>query len=697
MPPDPAMSAERLSKIVEKAASEIYIFDPESFRFLLVNEVARKTLGYTQEELTELHPWDLKPGFSEERFRNFVRPLQLGDLELLTFETVHSRKDGSQYSVSVRLQYIENGDGPVFYAAIKNISEQIQDRRKTKSALRTSNRIFRQAEKVAKIGSWEYDIEADTLRWSDETYAISGMSPGDPISIESAIAMYIPEDRPVIEASLGRLLSEHGTVNVEASILAADGELKRVHVMGEYLERDSESSPRIVGTFRDITESFEARLALRIAADYDPLTNLYNRSAFDRALTARIAARLNKGDDFFVVLFDLDGFKHINDTFGHVVGDAVLQKIGARIERVILSQAIASRWGGDEFAIISPLGFSPAQASELGEKLIEIISEPMEIDGNFVGVSATCGIARAGEIPDPQDLMRRADLALYHGKTREPGRVHFYKAELERPRKERRRAMTLVRSALAEHRIEVGYQPIVNLGTKSIIGIEALMRLRSKNGSRMNAEEVLPAIRDPVLSREISERMLHLSFREFDQLANAQPSMKFLSFNATEADLLNRDFVDRLVESLEEFSIDPKGLTLEITETMLMVGDNNSVRNVLQELQRVGVQIALDDFGTGFSSLSHLRDFPIDKVKIDRSFVSQVCENDQSVKIVEALIVMARNLDIEAIAEGIETEDQRQCLLNIGCNYGQGYLFSRAVSAREIANLKIGVAPVSNV
>ena len=247
-----------------------------------------------------------------------------------------------------------------------------------------------------------------------------------------------------------------------------------------------------------------------------------------------------------------------------------------------------------------------------------------------------------------------------------------------------------MRSALTEDRLFAGYQPIVHLADRNLVGFEALMRLDTRSGKRLTATQVLPAILDPILSREISDRMIRLVCGEFPGIIAARPDVQFVSLNATEADLLSRDFADRLLCSLQAHHVAPRAVTLEITETMLLVNDGASVQAVLSRLRSAGMQIALDDFGTGFSSLSHLRDFPIDKVKIDGSFVQKMCSEHQSRLIVQALIGMAKNLGKEVIAEGIETEEQRELLLQMGCYYGQGYLFSPAETASRLGLLQLG-------
>ncbi|MFC4293463.1 putative bifunctional diguanylate cyclase/phosphodiesterase [Novosphingobium tardum] len=555
--------------------------------------------------------------------------------------------------------------------------------------LKKSNRVFAQAERVANIGSWELELESGRATYSDESLAILDLSKSQTYSLNTAMELYVPEDRPMLEAALENAVVTRGSSSIEAHVITPLGHRKRIKVVGEYLEASSDTPARLVGILQDVTEAYHSQMALQRAADYDSLTSLLNRQAFDRHLGERLRTQRHSGRDFFVLLLDLDGFKDINDTFGHLVGDVVLEEISSRITAAVPTDALVARWGGDEFAIITPMGISQEDATAVGEKLIRAVSREVEIAGRKVAVSATCGLARSAETIVARELLRRADLALYHGKRREPGCTHHYRVLLERDNRLRQEAIGLVRSALTEDRLFAGYQPIVRLADNAMVGLEALMRLNTRSGDKLTATQVLPAILDPILSREISDRMIDLVSTEFPEIHAAQPDVQYVSLNATEADLLSRDFSDRLLSRLRGQKIDPRNVTLEITETMFLVNDAASVQSVLSKLRNSRMQIALDDFGTGFSSLSHLRDFPIDKVKIDGSFVQKMCTDHQSRLIVQALIAMAKNLGKEVIAEGIETDDQRKLLLQMGCYYGQGFLFSPAENACRLKLMQL--------
>ena len=544
-----------------------------------------------------------------------------------------------------------------------------------------ANRLFQQAERVAKIGSWQFSMDSRNLHWSEETYRIHGHPSNEPIDLESAIGYYVAEDRAKVESAFERALISGEPFEIEATIVTRSGQTKRVRSVGE--RNDINGVPEsIVGVFHDISDAHHANLALRRAAQRDSLTSLYNRRAFEEHLKARIArhqAGLGKPS---LLLIDLDGFKNLNDSFGHLFGDIVLKHISRMLVEVVPHDCIIARWGGDEFAIISGDNDEGESAEMLASTILAAIRNPISVAGQSVELGATCGMATIESGIGGRELVRRADLALYHGKHREPGTAHLYQASYEEESRSRLSAISKVRSALLESRVFAAYQPIVDLGTERRVGLEALMRIQGEDGQVIEAGQVQPALIDPALSRQIGARMLELVSAEMSGLANLDSALRFVSVNATEAELISRDFVDRFLFQLDREGVRPELVTLEVTETMLLVNDTNHVLDVLETLKAAGISIALDDFGTGFSSLSHLRDFPIDKVKIDRSFIAEIELKHESRLIIQALIAMAKNLNIKVIAEGIETINQREFLRAAGCDMGQGFLFGKAAPLR---------------
>lgn len=291
-----------------------------------------------------------------------------------------------------------------------------------------SERIFRQAEKIAKIGSWEFVIESGRLDWSNEAFAIFGCPLELPFSLQNTLRYYPPEDRMMVAGAIEGALKNRAPFSYEAGLNAADGTFKRVKVTGEYLEGDEDSSASVIGVIQDITESFHATLALKRAADHDALTDLYNRNAFDRFLQQTLREIKITGSNAFLIMLDLDGFKDINDTFGHLVGDVVLEEISQRIVGALPANATVARWGGDEFVILTAHDMTFDEARKLGDNLLVTVEQQFEISGRKMGVSATCGLVEIDERSTGREIIHKADMALYHGKKARTGSSAFLRS-----------------------------------------------------------------------------------------------------------------------------------------------------------------------------------------------------------------------------------------------------------------------------
>ncbi|MEE4537165.1 MAG: EAL domain-containing protein [Erythrobacter sp.] len=576
------------------------------------------------------------------------------------------------------------------------LKDQLADRLSKKNKdLKKANRIFVAAEQTARIGSWELDCETSQVSWSQGVYAIHGISPGQPLTLETAINAYAPQDREMVSETVRRAIEQREAFSFEADLENSAGDIRRVLARGECLPTEHGKSDRIVGVLTDITESHHAQAALQRAADYDSLTDMYNRHALDRILGETIKRQRTQGAAIGLLLLDLDGFKAINDTFGHLIGDMVLEEVSGRLRRTLPDNVVAARWGGDEFVFIAPLGSTREDIEHLWHKLDKAVKEPFYISGRKLVMHATGGAEVSHDTIGGRELVRRADLAMYNAKRRESGSLQFYGEELEKDNREKQEAINEVRSAIDAGRLFASYQPIIDLLTGETVGLEALMRLRTRSGNELTATNVFPAILDPHISREIGEEMVRFICADYRKIALALPDLSYISINATEADLLSQNYATNFLDRLQGAGIAPTSVTLEVTETMLMVNDHDTARRVLNTLKDAGMQIALDDFGTGFSSLTHLRDYPIDMVKIDKSFVQSLCSDHQSRLIVQAMIAMARSLDIKVVAEGIERDEQRDLLMHMGCRYAQGFLLgvpqpNEALTARTLRNSSRG-------
>lgn len=419
-------------------------------------------------------------------------------------------------------------------------------------------------------------------------------------------------------------------------------------------------------------------------AYYDMLTGLPNRLTFNDAITRMTAEPpLNFG----LMLIDIDHLKAINDTMGHAAGDALIATVGARL-RAVIGAAIACRIGGDEFAVLLPSCTQAARMRTIASAILAAMAAPLDYDGHSIIPSVTIGAALAGEDgKDSMTLRQNADFALYHAKeTRRGGYVRF-KDGLRTSMTRRLQSRRDVDGALTEGRIAAYYQPIIRLDTDEIVGVEALARMCMPDGRIASASEFQEAMLDPKVAHRITGQMLAAIAADLAAWQRAGIPFQHVGLNVTSADFQKGDLVQRILRTLDRVEVPPARLVIEITEQVFMGGRKDGVARTIEQLREHGISVALDDFGTGFASLTHLRDFPVDIIKIDRSFIAAAQSGTRSSVIVETMVGLADRLGMKIIAEGIETQEQAEWLQAMGCHLGQGFLYAKAMPAGIVTEL----------
>jgi len=416
-------------------------------------------------------------------------------------------------------------------------------------------------------------------------------------------------------------------------------------------------------------------------AAHDPLTGLPNRSQFEHQLGSALAGRGNgHGPPVSLLLLDLDRFKQVNDTLGHHAGDDLICAVGQRLRELVGPKDVLARLGGDEFAVIHRSANGRSSAQSLANAIIEAVSQPFDVSGSEAFVGASIGLVVAGEDDDDQrELTRKADIALYEAKAAGRNRTVVYEESMNELLQGRHMIEGELREALrCDDQLSVAFQPQFSGRSGEIIGAEALVRWQHPRLGPVAPAHFIPIAEGAGLIEELGEFVL----RKACSFGAQWPGYR-IAVNISPAQLRNPRFPERVFDLMVENAMRPSDLELEITESILL--DNEGVAvEALTTFRSAGIRIALDDFGTGYSSLNYLKRYPVDCIKIDRSFVAQLVPQSSSAAIVQAMVTLAHALDIEVTAEGVETNEQMALLKAMGCNVFQGYLFSPPTSEANI-------------
>ena len=483
---------------------------------------------------------------------------------------------------------------------------------------------------------------------------------------------------------------EYGPGDVEEQVrsrieLARRGEshiFERQRPNGTYLEIRGTPLPGggFVTAHLDVTERKRYQETIGRLAHQDVLTGLPNRALFQDRIRQGLK-RVQNGSTLALHCLDLDRFKSVNDTLGHPIGDALLVAVAERLRAEIREEDTVARLGGDEFAIIQMAPKSIEEVEALAKRVIAAFSEPFILEENTVSIGTSIGIALApSDGVDSEQLMMNADMALYRTKSVGRGTFGFFEHSMHERLQTRHQIIMGLREAIANSKFELHYQPIVNVKTRKIVGCEALIRWSHPVRGLIPANEFIPIAEECGLIGQIGDWVLKTACAE----ASLWPDDIWVAVNISPAQFRGQDLVEKVTNACRGLPL--SRLILEITETLLMK-DRDIASDTLERLRKMGVRFAIDDFGTGFSSLSYLQSFPFDKIKIDRSFVSDVANIKRSATLRRSIIQLGYNLGMTSVGEGVETEQQLDRLRAEGCVEAQGFLFSRAVPAAKVRTL----------
>jgi diguanylate cyclase (GGDEF)-like protein/PAS domain S-box-containing protein len=555
------------------------------------------------------------------------------------------------------------------------------------------------AQRIAEMGDWELDTVSGSLTRSEEVYRIFGRERGDlPVTDAVPLEIVHPEDRQLVEEFINAAQHRGEDFNVDFRIVLPDGNLRFVHGQGEVLQDASGKVIKLAGTIQDITARKLAEKQIEYLALHDGLTGLPNprffRDNVDRALAE--AGRL--GSKVGTLFLDLDRFKNVNDSLGHGVGDLLLKEVAARITKCLRKsdavsrdpklsdESLLARMGGDEFIVLLTALRHTEDAARVAQRILDALASPCQIEGHEIFISASIGIAVYPEDgSDVETLLKNADTAMYTAKEEGRKNYKFFRGSMNTAASAKLSLESDLHNALRQNEFILHYQPQVDMARRTIVGVEALIRWQHPRRGLVPPMEFIPLAEERGLIIPIGEWVLRSACEQASAWQKAGLGKITVAVNMASPSFRQLDLMMVVLDALEKSGLDPTYLELEVTESVMM-HDMETVLTTLKKLKGIGIHLSIDDFGTGYSSLSYLQRFPIDALKIDRSFVSNI-DKPEGRAIALAIIALAKSLNLKVIAEGVETEHQATILREHGCEHMQGYLYSRPVPADEMTRL----------
>ncbi|MEK0190433.1 bifunctional diguanylate cyclase/phosphodiesterase [Microcoleus anatoxicus] len=568
----------------------------------------------------------------------------------------------------------------------------VTERLRAEEALRKSEERFNLLTRATNDAVWDLDLVNEELWWSEEFNKLFGHKVYNNQSIKLGFwsDKIHPEEREKVIENFNKTLAGDAQYWLEEySFRCADGRYVFVLDRGYIIRNESGKAVRAIGTMMDITERKQAEEIIRYQAVYDQLTGLPNRILFNQRLSASLKQLKNSKKILAVMFLDLDRFKKINDTLGHAAGDRLLEIFAARINDTLQGNDTVARWGGDEFTVLLPDINSPEDAVKTAQRIQESLKPVFKLEEQSLHITSSIGIALyPDDGEDAETLVKNADAALYRAKERGRNNYQFYNSTINPQGSQLLILESKLHEAPAQGEFEVYYQPRVNITTWKIQGMEALLRWHHPELGLIYPNTFIPIAEENGLIVSIGEWVLETACKQNKAWQDAlQPDLRIaVNFSARQFQQFN--LLKMVSDCLEKTGLEPKYLELEITESTAMQ-DMEYTKKVLTQLQNMGVQIALDDFGTGYSSLTYLKKFPLNILKIDKSFVSGLTNDLSERAIANAVATLGRDLNLNVVAEGVETKQQLECLRSLHCQEIQGYYFSPPLSANDATKILI--------
>jgi diguanylate cyclase (GGDEF)-like protein/PAS domain S-box-containing protein len=627
-----------------------------------------------------------------------IRTLPGGDTATLIVVT--GLDDANSIQRSYELGATDFVTKPINWSILTQRMRFILRAREAFQALQENQAKLSESQKIANLGHWEWDVKNNQAEWSDQLYMILGKAPETcRPSYASFLQVVHPQDRAMVNRAIGYAVEKVESYSLEHRILLSDGVERNVISQGRALSGVSGQVLKVRSVVQDVTERKQAEDRIYHLAYYDNLTGLPNRDMFKEYASRLLNAAQRDGTKAAVILMDLDRFKRINDSLGHNAGDELLKEVATRINNCVRqSDLIAklhniddlpyslARPGGDEFMLLVRGLERTEGVANFVQRLLNEMSQPVFTKEHEIYVSASIGIALFPSDGEQQDtLLSNADIALGHAKEAGGGCFRFYAKEMNQWANERINLEARLNRAIENDELQLYYQPQISLINGQTVGFEALLRWQPEGGKLIPPNDFIPIAEETGLILDIGAWVLNRACQQLKSWQTQGYSLVPVAVNLSARQFTEQDLVKMIVTELNSADLSPELLELELTERVIM-RDVEENRIKLQSLKDIGVKLSVDDFGTGYSSMNYLKRFPLDVLKIDRSFVKDLESDTNDEAIIRAIVALSKGLGLTTIAEGVETEQQRQLLRSIGCDLMQGYLVSRPVPAEAAAS-----------
>jgi diguanylate cyclase (GGDEF)-like protein/PAS domain S-box-containing protein len=601
-------------------------------------------------------------------------------------ESINCRKDGTQFPVRVTSDIVRDiKNGQVCDIAIVATCEDISERKRAEEILHLRQRVIESSSNGVMIT--ETSSDANPIIYVNPAFE---RITGYPLAEAAGRSMHflLGNDQEQLSfMEISAALHEHREGSAVLRCYRRDGTLFWNELTVSPVKDDVGRVANFVWVITDVTEREQHEELLEYQANHDALTGLPNRNLLADRITQALANARRYGQRLAVLFIDLDNFKFVNDSLGHALGDRMLVILADRLQKSIRSADTVARYGGDEFVIVISCLDRDDDAVTVANNVQAQISQPLTIDGYEFGITCSIGISLFPKDGDSvETLLKNADAAMYRAKEQSRNTFQFYTSEMNDRVVERMLLERHLRHALEQDEFEVHYQPQVDLATGRVCGVEALLRWRNPELGMVSPGRFIPLAEETGLIVPIGEWVLRTCCRQNKLWQNAGLPHLPISVNLSARQLQKRELCRIIEETLLETGLEPHYLELELVESMV-TRDVEGAAAIMKELKGLGVQLAMDDFGTGYSSLSYLKRFPFDRLKIDLSFVRDIITDPESAAIARAIIAMAHNLNLRAIAEGVETREQLEYLRQHGCDEIQGFYVSRPLNAADLEAL----------